>query len=222
MKTPHMRTAMFRPLILLTAILCLAAAVVSFPAAAQTDAEEEPAASAASADESFASAFFVSRVTAADGTKSLDVFGSVLLWILLLLSVSSVGLIGMTVLSNQRKAFVPAGVVDKVRSMLAAGKYREAIELTAVEESFFSKVLNASLREANHGYAAVVRALEQASDELTTMRLRRVEYLNILAQISPMIGLFGTVWGMILAFRAIVMAGGNADRLCWPAASARR
>ncbi len=46
---------------------------------------------------------------------------------------------------------------------------------------------------------------------MTTIRLRRIEYLNVLGQVSPMIGLFGTVYGMILAFQAIVAAGGNAD-----------
>jgi biopolymer transport protein ExbB len=124
---------------------------------------------------------------------------------------ASIGLIGMMALTNQRKAYVPAGVVDQVRRHMTANRFREAIELTAADESFFSKVLNAALREASHGYSAVIRALEESSDELTTIRLRRVEYLNILAQVSPMIGLFGTVWGMILAFHAIVIAGGNAD-----------
>ncbi len=59
--------------------------------------------------------------------------------------------------------------------------------------------------------SAVIRSLEETADELTTARLRRLEYLNVLGQVSPMIGLFGTVYGMILAFQAIVTAGGNAD-----------
>jgi biopolymer transport protein ExbB len=165
----------------------------------------------ASAGESFLGAFFVSRVTNAAGEKSLDIFGSILLWLLLTLSVLSVGLIGMMALTNQRKAYVPEGVVAQVKRMMTAGQFRQVIELTSAERSFFSQVLHIALREAAHGYSAVIRSLEQASDELATIRLRRVEYLNILAQVSPMIGLFGTVWGMILAFHAIVMAGGNAD-----------
>jgi biopolymer transport protein ExbB len=164
-----------------------------------------------SAPESFANAFFISRVTNPDGSKSLDIFGSILLWILLLLSIASIGMIGMMTLTNQRKAYVPAGVIAKIKRMMSSDQFREAIELTSVDKSFFSAVINAALREANHGLSAVIRALDEASEELTTQRLRRVEYLNILAQVSPMIGLFGTVWGMILAFRAIVMAGGNAD-----------
>lgn len=196
---------------MLAGLVCAAMWMVAPVASAQDSVADGAEAAASSAGESFLSAFFMSRVTGADGQKSIDYFGSALLWILLLLSVFSVGLIGMTALTNQRKAYVPAGVIDKVRKLMMVGKHREALDLTRMDESFFSKVLNAALRESAHGFSAVVRALEQTSDELATIRLRRVEYLNILAQVSPMIGLFGTVWGMILAFRAIVLAGGNAD-----------
>jgi biopolymer transport protein ExbB len=188
------------------------AATISLPVAvAHAQGDGNAAAETASAGESFASAFFISRVTSADGKKSIDYFGSALLWVLLLLSVSSFGMIGMMAMTNQRKAYVPAGVVDKVKQLLTAGKFREALELTAADESYFSKVFNAALREGSHGFAAVIRMLQQSADELATVRLRRIEYLNILAPVSPMIGLFGPVGGMILAFRAIVLAGGNAD-----------
>ena len=57
----------------------------------------------------------------------------------------------------------------------------------------------------------MMRALEQTAEELATSRMRRIELLNVIGQVSPMIGLFGTVYGMILAFGAIVASGGSAD-----------
>jgi biopolymer transport protein ExbB len=57
----------------------------------------------------------------------------------------------------------------------------------------------------------MVRASEQTADELLTARLRRLEPLNILGQVAPMIGLFGTVYGMIVAFQAVASSGGAAD-----------
>jgi biopolymer transport protein ExbB len=95
--------------------------------------------------------------------------------------------------------------------MLQQGKYREVLDLTRRDDSYFSQVLHAALRDANHGFAVMLRNLEQASEEHTANRFRRIEYLNVLGQVSPMIGLFGTVYGMILAFQGIVVAGGNAD-----------
>ncbi|MHC4413889.1 MAG: MotA/TolQ/ExbB proton channel family protein [Planctomycetota bacterium] len=175
------------------------------------DGSLEPVSAAGPAAGSFADHFFISRKTDPSGEKSIEIVGSAIIWFLLTLSVLSVGMIGSTALANQRKAIVPPGLVADVRRLMSAGKYREVLELTGRDQSFFSQVLRAALREANHGFSAVIRSLEETSDELTTARLRRIEYLNVLGQVSPMIGLFGTVYGMILAFQAIVAAGGNAD-----------
>jgi len=192
--------------VLLTTFCCVM--FLSAPAVAQendADAAEAPQA------ESFAERFFFSTTTNPNGERSIEVLGTAITWLLLAMSVASLGLIGMMALTNQRKTILPDAIVQQVDSMLKAGRYREVLQLTQEDESFFSQVLHAGLREANYGYTAIIRSLEQTAEELTTMRLRRVEYLNVLGQVSPMIGLFGTVYGMILAFRAIVIAGGNAD-----------
>jgi biopolymer transport protein ExbB len=190
---------MSRPPAAACALLLLPILVLALPAAAQD------------AGGSFAEQFFIARKTDPGGEKSLELLGSVIIWFLLLLSVVSLGLIGSLALSNQRKSILPQPAVDEVRRLLDAGEYRRVLDLTERDPSFFAQVLRAALGEASHGYGAVVRSLEQTSDELATQRLRRLEYLNVLGQVSPMIGLFGTVYGMILAFQAIVAAGGNAD-----------
>jgi len=71
-----------------------------------------------------------------------------------------------------------------------------------------SYIVHAALNEANHGYAAMERAVEEASEEKTSDMLRRIEWLNLIGNISPMLGLLGTVWGMIRAFMEIVKARG--------------
>ena len=55
------------------------------------------------------------------------------------------------------------------------------------------------------------RAVEEAGDAEAVKLLRPIEYLNVLGNISPMIGLFGTVFGMIVAFQALVAGSGSAD-----------
>jgi len=190
----------------LIALVIVAAALAPLPAPAQ----DEPESRGVSAG-SLAEAFFISRQTHSDGSKSIELFGSLIIWVLLALSVASIGLIGHLALTNQRKSLVPQGVVDEVARQLRESRFKDAIALTGRDESFFSKVLNAGLSEAGNGYSAMIRALELASDEHTTIRLRRIEYLNVLGQVSPMIGLFGTVYGMILAFWGIVQSGGTAN-----------
>ena len=155
--------------------------------------------------------FFITIQTDATGEQSIEWIGSAIIWFLLTLSMLNIGLIGFLALTNQRKSIMPEGVVGEVKRMLAAGQYREALNLTEKDESYFGRVMHAALHESSHGYTAVIRALEQTADELTTIRLRRIEFLNVLGQVSPMIGLFGTVYGMILAFQALVATGGNAE-----------
>lgn len=163
------------------------------------------------AGSSFGSEFFVSHKTDVNGERSIEILGSLVIWFLLLLSALSVGLIGYMAMTNQRKGIIPEGVVNTVEEAMKAGRFRDALEITRREQSFFSQVLHGALREASHGFSAVIRGLEQKSDEMTTIRLRRIEYLNVLGQVSPMIGLFGTVYGMILAFHAIKASGGSPD-----------
>ncbi|MHC4740931.1 MAG: MotA/TolQ/ExbB proton channel family protein [Planctomycetota bacterium] len=49
---------------------------------------------------------------------------------------------------------------------------------------------------------------ESLQDQASTL-LRRIEWLNLIGNVSPMVGLFGTVYGMIKLFNTIVMAGGE-------------
>jgi len=196
-------------------LVFLGAIAITSHAVGQDDAGDgaPPSASATGGTSgSFARHFFVStRTDPGSDEPRLELLGSLIIWLLLVLSMASVGAIGYMALTNQRKSIIPAGVVDQARAHLSRGSYREALELTKREQSFFSRVLGAALGEASHGFSAMIRSLEQTSDELTTERLRRIEYLNVLGQVSPMIGLFGTVYGMILAFQSIVVSGGNAD-----------
>jgi biopolymer transport protein ExbB len=168
-------------------------------------------ATARGTEQSFASAFFISYHTDPSGQRSVEIIGSMVIWFLLVLSTVSIGLIGSMALTNQRKSILPGPLFDAVKGHIDAGRFREAMAVVKEDPSFFGQVLHAALTEASHGFGAVIRRLELTSDELTTVRLRRIEYLNVLGQVSPMIGLFGTVYGMILAFRAIVISGGNAD-----------
>jgi len=124
------------------------------------------------------------------------------------LSLITVGLIVEQFLAIRRSNILPDGLYQQLRSMLEAKRYRDAIDLARRREDFLSQVVRSALLEAPHGYAAMERAIEEASEERTTKMLRHIEWLNLIGNISPMLGLLGTVWGMINAFFEIVQAGG--------------
>jgi biopolymer transport protein ExbB len=183
------------------------AAVAALALAATAWGQEAPAGGSSS----FASAFFYSSSVQGDGSRQTEWIGTLLIWLLLALSLVNIGLIAQLFTTNRRPLLLPEATANRLREMLQKGRYREAIQFAQGEPSDLARVVRVALGQASFGFAAMLRALEQVSEETTTERLRRVESLNIIGQVSPMIGLFGTVYGMIVAFRSIAESGGNAD-----------
>jgi biopolymer transport protein ExbB len=103
---------------------------------------------------------------------------------------------------------MPDLVKQQIQALFDNKQYREAIEVTATEPSMLSYVVHAALSEAAHGYASMERAMEEAAEEKSSGMQRKIEWVNLLGNVSPMLGLLGTVWGMILAFMEIVAAKG--------------
>lgn len=142
---------------------------------------------------------------------SEDLLGLILIWVLIIMSVGVMALSIHYTLQNRLDNYLPEVVVDEVETMLEEKRFREAIDFTADEESFFGQIMYASLSEASNGFGAMERAVEETADLLSARRLRSLEYLNVLGAVGPMVGLFGTVYGMIVAFYQIVEKGGQPD-----------
>lgn len=162
----------------------------------------------ASGGVSLLQAFFIQRNPR---SGEVEILGSLIVWLLLLMSVASIALIGVFLRENRREAVIPPHLVKEVRALAKGGNKDAALRLSSEEGSFLAKVLKSTLAESEFGRAAMLRALERSSEEYTAERLRRVETLNIIGSVAPMIGLFGTVYGMILAFSEIVASGGSPD-----------
>jgi len=140
-----------------------------------------------------------------------DIVGLLIIWLLLLMSAASVGFTIKLVVDCRRTSLIPDDAHRQIESMLANRRYREAIEFTNGDPSYLAKVVGSGLNEASNGYGSMERALEETSDAETTRILRPIEYLNVLGNIAPMLGLFGTIYGMILAFQKLVESGGKPD-----------
>lgn len=132
-------------------------------------------------------------------------FIGIILWIL---SIGTLGIIVGYFISIRRESIIPDDVHKQVRDFFEARQYHEAIVLTEAEPSFFSHVVHAGLTEAADGHPAMERAMEEVAQHHTIRLLRHIEWLNLIGNISPMMGLLGTVWGMIHAFFKIVEVGG--------------
>lgn len=153
-------------------------------------------------------AFFVQRHPV---SRRIEWLGSFIIWVLLALSAFCVAFLVMRMQENRRRDILSPELEKRARERAGAGLPGEVIQLASAERTFFARVLRDTVEHHAHGHGAMVRALEQASESRAYQRLRSIEPLNVVGNVAPMIGLFGTVYGMILAFRQIVLGGGSPD-----------
>jgi len=126
--------------------------------------------------------------------------GGTIGYLIIALSVAMVALIVEHLLSIRRASLMPAGLADDCRAAIAAGQLQRADELCRERPSFLGYVVASGLREAAFDYEAVEKGMEDAAHEQAARLFRKIEYLSVIGTIAPMLGLMGTVWGMILAF----------------------
>lgn len=116
------------------------------------------------------------------------------------LSLAMVALIVEHFLTIRRAALMPGGLAEEVHRQLVQGQFKAAEEACRQRPSFLGHMLQAGLGEVDLGYAAVEKAMEDAAVQQSARLLRKIESLSLISTLAPMLGLMGTVWGMILAF----------------------
>ena len=127
---------------------------------------------------------------------------------IMLINVASIAVMIERFWMIRRSRLVPEHMQSKINDLLNNRQYAEVLKVTGEDKSFLSHVVHATIREGPHGFAAMEHAMAEAIEERTTRLLRRIEPLNILGNVGPMLGLMGTVLGIILAFQAIPTEGG--------------
>ena len=109
----------------------------------------------------------------------------------------------------RRSVAVPDDLIRDLTELLSQKRYSEAYQRLAVDRSLLARVLGAGVRKLAMGQAPALRAMEMANDDATMAMEHRTTYLATVGTLGPMIGLVGTVYGMILSFRVIATAGSS-------------
>lgn len=135
----------------------------------------------------------------------------VMIWCAILgTSVTMVTFVIQNILTLRREKMAPQALVDSLKNEIMAGNYQGAWETCVANDNYLANILKGALERVGRGKEAVEDALaEYALREATTLRTRN-SYLSVIGVISPMIGLLGTVIGMMKAF-AVLGASGIGD-----------
>jgi biopolymer transport protein ExbB len=122
----------------------------------------------------------------------------------LFLSFCFVALLVMNLLAARRESVCPAALVEQFEAHLKERRYQEAYELAKSDESFLGKVLSAGLANLNPGgYEKAVSAMQEVGEDENMRIEHRLSYVALIGTISPMVGLLGTVDGMVQSFTVI-------------------
>lgn len=138
------------------------------------------------------------------------IVGAVILVVLLSLSFLAAYLVFDQVMTLRRGEVLPEGLGETVRQALLTGRLPEADAACRREPSVLSVVLLSGLSEIEYGWHEVEKSVEDAMAEQSARMMRRIEYLSVIGNIAPMVGLLGTVTGMIFAFQQVAATRGAA------------
>lgn len=139
------------------------------------------------------------------------VIGCIDIMIIFLASIAGIALIIEHALTIRRDVMLPELTVAQIKTMFDERRFREALEFCQSDPSYVASVVHAGLIDAANGYPAMEKAMGDASEERSARLFRKIEYLNLLGNVTPMLGLFGTVYGMMEAFSTIAGSGGTAN-----------
>jgi len=86
----------------------------------------------------------------------------------------------------------------------------EVVRAAKDDPSFVAGVLAAAAEASPRGRGAMREAAELEATRLASMWFRKIEILNVIGNLGPLVGLAGTVWGMVIAFDTLGASGGEA------------
>lgn len=126
-------------------------------------------------------------------------------------SITSVAVVISCLMEVRPQRILPRRSVDIAVELASTGRFEELRDFVSSDGSFIGRVLHAAFKSARVSDREGVReAAELAAAEESARWFRRIELLNVIGNLGPLVGLAGTVWGMILAFTSLGASGGQA------------
>jgi len=104
---------------------------------------------------------------------------------------------------------LPQNLIDTVTQSMTEGDVLKALKCCDDEPGPLANVLSAGFSHVEEGFDVIQEAIGTAADLETEKLMQKLTWLSVVANLSPMLGLLGTVQGMIAAFGTL--AGGSPD-----------
>jgi biopolymer transport protein ExbB len=132
--------------------------------------------------------------------------------LIILMSVVSLSLVIEHFVSIRRERVVPPLLIDQLETQLDQRQYEQAQQACTQNPSFLATVVGTGLerRGSMFGHFDMQNAMQEVSEREVSKLYRKLDYLSFIAATAPMLGLLGTVTGMIRSFNIIAVTEGTA------------
>ncbi|HUW20494.1 MAG TPA: MotA/TolQ/ExbB proton channel family protein [Sedimentisphaerales bacterium] len=138
------------------------------------------------------------------------VAGGPIVWFVLLpMSLVTVYLAAEYAFTIRRKSLVPDGVGRRIVEIVQDHGPGQLEARLGDSDDFVSSAVVRAVTQGREDWFRVRNLLFESLEEQALGLMRKIEWVNLIGNVSPMVGLFGTVFGMIKLFNAIVSAGGQ-------------
>ena len=137
--------------------------------------------------------------------------------VILLLSIAAMALIIEHFMSINDEKLIPPDFVAALQSHIDEKKLQDAVTLCEASDNYISRIMQVGIAEIPYGYDAMVDAMATVGEEESIKLNQKIGYLSFIGMIAPMLGLLGTVTGMIISFNKIASAtqGVDASKLAY-------
>jgi biopolymer transport protein ExbB len=132
-------------------------------------------------------------------------------WLIILLSVVALALVIENFVSLKRDKLAPPELIDEIQALFDEDQFQEAMELCENEPTFLTRVCGAGISKIGHSFEVIEKSIEEMGDEEAVKLHQKIGWLSLISNVAPMMGLLGTVSGMVLAFHTIATSGGQAN-----------
>jgi biopolymer transport protein ExbB len=129
--------------------------------------------------------------------------GGVILWVIMALGFVTLVMTIYLFFTVTPRRETPESLFKRVVAQIRGDDIRGAFQMCEGRKELLPKVVIAGLKVHGHDRYVIQEAMESEGERGATALWQRISYLNNAGVIAPLLGLLGTVWGMIGAFSAI-------------------
>ncbi len=126
-------------------------------------------------------------------------------WIIILISILALALIIEHFMSVKRDKLAPPHLIDELEALFDEERFQEALEVCEAEPNYLTNVVGAGLAKLGHSFDTIMTAVEERHGEEDIQLNAKIGWLSVIAAVAPMLGLLGTVNGMVMAFGEIAL-----------------